>query len=98
MTRATASTTAVVLSALAILAHDGAVGVDARAQGAAPAVTATRLAQNPLVTRQSSASLGDNINNPTVIRVPSWIQRPLGRYYMYFAHHMGTHIRLAYSD
>jgi hypothetical protein len=26
------------------------------------------------------------------------VQNPLGRYYMYFAHHMGAHIRLAYAD
>jgi hypothetical protein len=50
------------------------------------------------VSRQSSPSLGDNINGPTVVRVPSWVKRPLGRYYMYFAHHMGTYIRLAYAD
>ena len=40
----------------------------------------------------------DNINGPTVIRVPPWVKRPLGRYYMYFAHHMGAFIRLAYAD
>lgn len=61
-------------------------------------ITATRFAQNPLITLRSSPTLGDNINGPTVIRVPSWIDRPLGRYYMYFAHHMGQHIRLAYAD
>src|SRR5690349_10539210 len=65
----------------------------------APArVRAVRLPKNPLITRRSSATLGDNINNPTVIRVPSWIDKPLGRYYMYFAHHMGGFIRLAYAD
>jgi hypothetical protein len=64
----------------------------------APSVTARRLAANPLITTRSSPSLGDDINGPTVIRVPSWIQRPLGRYYMYFAHHMGAYIRLAYAD
>ena len=63
-----------------------------------PTIRATRLPQNPLITVKSSSSLGDNINNPTVIRVPSWIEHPLGRYYMYFAHHMGAHIRLAYAD
>ena len=63
-----------------------------------PRVVATRLAQNPLITTRSSASLGDNIDGPTVIRVPTWVERPLGRYYMYFAHHMGAHIRLAYAD
>jgi hypothetical protein len=67
------------------------------AAAAAP-VRAVRLAQNPLITLRSSAALGDNINGPSVIRVPSWVERPLGRYYMYFAHHMGQSIRLAYAD
>ena len=61
-------------------------------------VTARRLSQNPLITLRTSSSLGDNINGPAVIRVPAWVERPLGRYYMYFAHHMGGHIRLAYAD
>ena len=61
-------------------------------------VTAVRLKENPLVTMQSSPSLGDDIDGPTVIRVPSWVEHPLGRYYMYFAHHMGAFIRLAYAD
>jgi hypothetical protein len=69
-----------------------------RAVHAASRVTATRLPQNPLITLRSSASLGDNINGPTIIRVPSWIDKPLGRYYLYFAHHMGAFIRLAYAD
>lgn len=64
----------------------------------APAVTARRLSENPLITTRTSATLGDNINGPTVIRVPSWVQQPLGRYYMYIAHHMGGFIRLAYAD
>ncbi len=57
-----------------------------------------RLPQNPLVGVDTSPSLGDDINGPSVIRVPDWIEHPLGRYYMYFAHHMGAHIRLAYAD
>jgi hypothetical protein len=61
-------------------------------------VVATRLPQNPLITVRTSPSLGDNIDGPTVIRVPSWVERPLGHYYMYFAHHMGAFIRLAYAD
>jgi len=61
-------------------------------------VRATRFAQNPLITLQSSPTLGDNIDGPTVIRVPAWVSVPLGRYYMYFAHHMGHVIRLAYAD
>jgi hypothetical protein len=58
----------------------------------------TRLPQNPLITVSSSPSLGGNVNGPTVIRVPDWIAHPLGRYYMYFANHMGDFIRLAYAD
>jgi hypothetical protein len=65
---------------------------------AAPRVVAKRFATNPLITTATSASLGDDINGPTVVRVPAWVEHPLGRYYMYFAHHMGTHIRLAYAD
>ena len=44
---------------------------------------ATRLSQNPLITVDTSSSLGSNVNGPTVIRVPDWVERPLGRYYMY---------------
>jgi hypothetical protein len=65
---------------------------------AAQNVAATRLQQNPLITVASSSSLGGNVNGPSVIRVPDWIEHPLGRYYMYFANHMGTFIRLAYAD
>ena len=39
-----------------------------------------------------------NINGPSLIRVPAWVQKPLGRYYLYFAHHKGEYIRLAYAD
>lgn len=61
-------------------------------------IDAERIPQNPLVTVRSSPSLGDNVNGPTVIRVPDWVERPLGKYYMYFANHMGEFIRLAYAD
>jgi len=30
--------------------------------------------------------------------VPDWLPNPLGKYYLYFAHHVGQQIRLAYSD
>ena len=59
---------------------------------------AVRFPENPLVSVATSKSLGDNVNGPSVIRVPPWIQHPLGRYYMYFAHHKGGYIRLAYAD
>lgn len=61
-------------------------------------VAATRFKENPLLTVDSAPSIGDNINGPSVIRVPDWVPNPLGRYYMYFAHHKGQHIRMAYAD
>jgi hypothetical protein len=61
-------------------------------------VQAVRLPGNPIVTPASSPTLGDNINGPSLIRVPQWVERPLGRYYLYFAHHAGKFIRLAYAD
>ena len=39
-----------------------------------------------------------NINGPSVIRVPNWVTHRFGKYYLYFAHHKGTSIRLAYAD
>ncbi|MFL2762045.1 MAG: hypothetical protein ACJ0A3_03790 [Dehalococcoidia bacterium] len=42
--------------------------------------------------------LPGNINGPSVIRVPDWVKNPLGKYYMYYGHHRGTYIRLAYAD
>ena len=30
-----------------------------------------------------------NINGPSVISVPDWVENPLGKYYLYFAHHRG---------
>jgi hypothetical protein len=88
----------IALTLVSMLAVALPVGPNRSAPQAATRVTARRLAQNPLITTRSSASLGDNINGPTVIRVPPWIKQPLGRYYMYFAHHMGAFIRLAYAD
>lgn len=63
-----------------------------------PAVSVKRLATNPLVTVKSSATLEGNVNGPSIIRVPDWVQKPLGKYYMYFANHRGYFIRLAYAD
>jgi hypothetical protein len=61
-------------------------------------IRAVRFPQNPIVTPASSPTLGENINGPSLIRVPPWVERPLGRYYLYFAHHAGKFIRLAYAN
>src|SRR5215213_811091 len=58
----------------------------------------TRFPENPIIRPNMDARMGDNINGPSLIRVPDWIERPLGRYYLYFAHHDGRYIRLAYAD
>jgi hypothetical protein len=39
-----------------------------------------------------------NLNFPCLIRVPDWIDKPLGKYYLYFSSHHGMYIRLAYAD
>lgn len=61
-------------------------------------IHARRFDNNPLIIPQSARNIGDNINGPSVIRVPGWLSSPLGKYYMYFAHHSGDFIRLAYAD
>lgn len=57
-----------------------------------------RFATNPIITPALDPSIGSNINGPSLIRVPAWLPNPLGRYYLYFAHHQGEFIRLAYAD
>lgn len=59
---------------------------------------AVRLKTNPLIRPNMDGRMGDNINGPSLIKVPDWIERPLGRYYLYFAHHDGRYIRLAFAD
>jgi len=76
----------------------GGAGLFARTDPQLSKMRAERFASNPLVTAELCGDIGDNINGPSVIRVPDWIKSPLGRYYMYFAHHSGDYIRLAYAD
>ena len=44
------------------------------------------------------ATEGNNINGPSLISVPEWIENRLGDYYLYFSHHRGQYIRLAYAN
>lgn len=57
-----------------------------------------RFDRNPIIYPHMDDRMGDNINGPSLIRVPDWIPDPLGKYYLYFAHHQGIYIRLAYAD
>lgn len=57
-----------------------------------------RFRENPIIYPNMDDRMGDNINGPSLIRVPEWLANPLGRYYLYFGDHRGTYIRLAYAD
>ena len=58
----------------------------------------TRLASGPIIRPHMDAKMGSNINGPSLVRAPSWVPNPLGKYYLYFADHDGDYIRLAYAD
>ena len=57
-----------------------------------------RLTNNPIIYPELDSSIGTNIAGPSLIRVPSWIDNSLGKYYLYFAAHKGVYIRLAHAD
>jgi hypothetical protein len=80
------------------LAACGASGVDEPHWSERPLLRAER---NPVIGPEMvglEGEAGANINGPSVIKVPDWVRDPLGRYYMYFAHHRDTYIRLAVAD
>jgi hypothetical protein len=57
-----------------------------------------RLTDRPIISPDLHPSIGANIQGPSLIRVPGWIENRLGAYYLYFADHKGIYIRLAYAD
>ncbi len=59
---------------------------------------ARRLSATPIIDGQHYARLGGNINGPSLIETPAWLPNRIARYYLYFAHHHGDHIRLAVAD
>jgi hypothetical protein len=59
---------------------------------------ALRLLDRPIITPDLHPSIGANIQGPSAIRVPDWVEHRLGDYYLYFADHKGRYIRLAYAD
>ncbi len=52
----------------------------------------------PIIDTAGFPELGGNINGPTLIRTPGWVESPRAKYLLYFAHHLGRTIRLAFSD
>ena len=57
-----------------------------------------RLLDRPIIGPELHPSIGVNIQGPSLIRVPDWVPGRLGRYYLYFADHKGSYIRLAHAD
>jgi hypothetical protein len=57
-----------------------------------------RLEGNPIIRPRMDDRMGGNVQGPSLIRVPDWVRAPLGRYYLYFADHKGSYIRLAVAD
>jgi hypothetical protein len=57
-----------------------------------------RLEGNPVIRPRMDDRMGGNVQGPSLIRVPDWVRAPLGRYYLYFADHKGSYIRLAVAD
>jgi hypothetical protein len=57
-----------------------------------------RFPNNPIIRPNMRGRIGSNINGPSLIQIPEWLPNRLGNYYLYFAHHKGKFIRLAYAD
>ena len=74
----------------------GSTGISA--QTAAAGVRVERLVEAPIIMPGLHSSIGENIQGPSLIRVPDWVEGRLGAYYLYFADHKGAYIRLAYAD
>ena len=43
-------------------------------------ITATRLGDRPIITPEMDARMGGNIQGPSLIKVPDWVEDPLGNY------------------
>ena len=74
-----------------------------------PTFVVTRLnGSQPIIDQAMFAAVGaedegENINGPSLIRIPDWIPPaertdPAAVYYLYFAHHSGDYIRMAWAS
>ena len=64
----------------------GGAATNAAATTAAATTTGVRverLLDGPIITPDLHPSIGENIQGPSLIRVPEWVQNPLGAYYLY---------------
>ena len=60
-------------------------------------ITVERLGSGPIITPEMDSRMGGNIQGPSLIKVPDWVENPLGEYYLYFADHRGTYIPVSYT-
>ncbi|HCO10561.1 MAG TPA: hypothetical protein DIT42_05365, partial [Gammaproteobacteria bacterium] len=72
----------------AFAANESAVDIQSR-----HSVVVTRLVDGTIIGPETDPSIGNNIQGPSMIRVPDWVENPLGKYYLYFADHKGQYIR-----
>lgn len=56
------------------------------------------LVDAPIIGAAAFPELDGNVNGPSLIRCPDWVENPPARYLLYFAHHEGRSIRLALGD
>lgn len=71
------------------------IDIQVQRQGAIPILSASFDSAMPALIAYDGSH---NMNGPALIRVPEWLPGRKGRYYLYFAHHKGDHIRMAYAD
>jgi len=57
-----------------------------------------RFRKNPIIYPELDDSVEQNITGPSLIQLPDWIEDPLGKYYLFFASHKGSYIKLAYAE
>lgn len=58
----------------------------------------SRLPENPIIRLFMDHWMGQNIKDPSIIEASKGLSNRLGRYYLYFVHHLGAYICLAYAD
>ena len=44
-------------------------------------ITVERLGSGPIITPEMDSRMGGNIQGPSLIKVPDWVENPLGEYY-----------------
>lgn len=60
--------------------------------------TAQRRDDGPILRAFDERRMGANLSGPSLIRTRDWMAGRKGRYHLYFAHHLGSYIRMAYAD